>query len=257
MIILSLPKTSAITIKNLSVSYNQKFAIKDITLEFPQSNLIAIVGPNGAGKSTLLKSILGLIPYSGHIQLFNKEKPKKLYEYISYVPQRESVDWDFPTSVLDVVMMGRYGHLGWFKKPGKLEKEIAIKSLKTVGLEEYQKHQIGELSGGQQQRVFIARALTQDAKIFILDEPFAGIDATTEQAIVSVLQKLRNENKTIIVVHHDLNTLSSYFDWLLLINKKVIGFGTLKEVLTKDNISETFGGRLPLYLQDNFQKHIQ
>jgi len=193
-----------------------------------------------------------LVPFSGQIEFFGEMKPKKLHKYIAYVPQRESVDWDFPISALDVVMMGRYGHLGWFKKPGKEEKEIAIKSLKMVGLEEYQHYQIGELSGGQQQRIFIARALAQDAKIFILDEPFAGVDATTEQSIVSVLQKLRDNNKTIIVVHHDLHTLSSYFDWLLLINKNIAGFGPLKETFTVDNIKNTYGGRIPLFMENGF-----
>lgn len=244
---------NAISIRNLSVSYGKIQAIKNINLEFPSAKLTAIVGPNGAGKSSLLKAIMGLVPYSGTIQLFGKEKPNKIHTYIAYVPQRESVDWDFPISVIDVVMMGRYGHLGWFKRPGKTERNLAIKSLANVGLEEYKHHQIGELSGGQQQRVFIARALTQNADIFILDEPFAGVDATTEQSIVSVLQKLRSTNKTIIVVHHDLHTLSSYFDWLLLINKDVCGFGPLKETFTKQHISETYGGRVPLFMEEGFR----
>lgn len=246
---------NVIEITDMTIKYRERIAVQKATLKFPQSKLIAVVGPNGGGKTTLLKGILGLVPInSGSITILGKNKSSigKLYDKIAYVPQRGSVDWDFPTSVLDVVIMGRYGHLGYFKRPGQKEKTLALDALKMVGMSEYRDNQIGQLSGGQQQRVFIARALVQQAEIYILDEPFAGVDATTEESIISVLQNLRNLNKTIIVVHHDLNTLSSYFDWLVLINQKIYGYGPLKEVFTKETLKNTYGGRIPLFLQENF-----
>lgn len=233
----------AIDINDLTVAYHQKPVLWDVDFQAPQDKLLAIVGPNGAGKSTLIKTILGLIkPAAGRIRVFGKiYEPKS--RLIGYVPQRGSVDWDFPTNVLDVVMMGRYGHLGWIRRPGKEEKEMAVDCLEKVGMVDFMKRQISQLSGGQQQRVFIARAFIQDAPIYLMDEPFAGVDAVTEKSIIALLRELKNKKKTVICVHHDLQTLKEYFDWVMLLNVRAVALGKVDDVLTEDNLKRAYGGR--------------
>lgn len=229
----------AILINDLTVTYDLKPVLSDINLHIPKGKLIAIVGPNGAGKSTLLKTILSLIkPISGEIKFPSIDITKK--HNIAYVPQSDTVDWDFPTTVIDVVMMGRYGHLGLFKRIGKTEKDMAMKALKMVKMEEFSNRQIKNLSGGQQQRVFLARAIVQDADIYLLDEPFKGIDITTQKVIFRLLKRLRNQGKTIIVVHHDLVTVKKYFDWVTLINVEIIANGKVDDVFTTKNIDKTY-----------------
>lgn len=234
----------AIEFHDVTVTYHRKRVLWDIDLTIPEGKLVAIVGPNGAGKTTLIRAALGLLPLaSGWIQFFGKSyiEVRKL---IGYVPQRESVDWDFPTTALDVVTMGTYGNLGWWKRPGSKEKEIALESLRQVELLPFKDRQIGALSGGQQQRVFLARALAQQAQLYFMDEPFAAVDAATEKSIVEILKQLRSEGKTVIVVHHDLHTVTEYFDWVLLINQRLIANGTIQEVFTPEKIQRTYGGRL-------------
>ena len=215
----------------------------DIDLDIPKGALTAIVGPNGAGKSTLLKSALNIIPpTAGRVDVFGQPIKRQLSQ-IAFIPQRNSVDWDFPTNVLDVVLMGTYGDLGWIKRPGKKEKERATIALEKVGMETFAQRQISQLSGGQQQRVFLARALVQNASITIMDEPFVGVDAVTEKAIVELLKELRDEQKTVIVVHHDLQTINEYFDWVFLLNVRQIAFGKVQDTLTEENLRLTYGGR--------------
>ena len=235
-------KNTVVRVHDLTVAYNQRPVLWDIDLNIPKGSLCAIVGPNGAGKSTLLKAILGLIkPITGGID-FPEIGTNKRTRKIAYVPQSSSVDWDFPSTVLDIVMMGRYGHLGWFKRAGKKEKEMAIQKLKEVGMEKYVHRQISELSGGQQQRVFLARSLVQEAEIYFMDEPLKGVDAQTVQVIISLLKRLRDEGKTVIVVHHDLRTVKTYFDRVVLINRKVVADGDVTTTFTEENIAKTYGG---------------
>lgn len=237
-------KESPISVRNLSVAYDRKPVLRDITYQAPEGELIGIIGPNGAGKSTLIKAILGLLPLaSGEVQIYGKpyEKQRQL---VGYVPQRESVDWDFPTNALDVVMMGRYGKLGWFRRPGSKDRQIAMECLQKVGMESYVQRQISQLSGGQQQRVFLARALAQDAQIYLMDEPFVGVDAATEKAIVQVLNELKQQQKTVLVVHHDLQTVSEYFDSVILLNFRMIAAGPTSQVFDTENLQKTYGGRL-------------
>lgn len=226
-----------IKVEDMTVAYGAKPVLWDVDLEIPKSIMMAIVGPNGAGKSTLIKAMLDLIkPVSGSV-LFNGESYKSHRKHIGYVPQSGSVDWDFPADALDVVMMGRYGELGWFKRPGKKDKDLALEALEKVGMEEYANRQISQLSGGQQQRIFLARALVQDADIYFMDEPFKGVDAKTEVAIVDLLKELKNKGKTLIIVHHDLRTVKEYFDWVVLLNRQIIEAGPVEEVFTEDNIN--------------------
>jgi manganese/zinc/iron transport system ATP- binding protein len=234
---------AAIEVTDLTVAYQEKPVLWDVDFQAPQGVLLAIVGPNGAGKSTLIKSILGLVrPAAGQVLVFGQAyRPES--KLIGYVPQRGSVDWDFPTTVLDVVMMGRYGHLGWFKRPGKNERKLAIECLEKVGMADFLNRQISQLSGGQQQRVFIARAFIQDAPIYLMDEPFAGVDATTEKSIIALLRELRGRGKTVVCVHHDLQTLKEYFDWVMLLNVRSVALGKVTEVLTSDNLRRAYGGR--------------
>jgi manganese/zinc/iron transport system ATP- binding protein len=235
---------NAIHVTDLTVAYHEKPVLWDIDLDVPPSTLLAIVGPNGAGKTTLIKTILGLVkPAAGQVSIFGQPY-KAQRRLVGYVPQRGSVDWDFPTSVLDVVMMGLYGTLGWVRRPGKAERLLAEESLEKVGMCEFSERQISQLSGGQQQRVFLARALVQDAQVYFMDEPFQGVDATTERAIVSLLQDLRASGKTVVVVHHDLQTVPEYFDWVTLLNVRRIASGPVAEVFTEENLRAAYGGRV-------------
>lgn len=236
-------ETLAIDINDLTVAYREKPVLWDVDFQAPQGSLLAIVGPNGAGKSTLVKTILGLIkPAAGRILIYGRRYTLNS-KLIGYVPQRGSVDWDFPTSVLDVVMMGRYGHLGWFKRPSKLDRELALECLDKVGMSDFINRQISQLSGGQQQRVFIARAFIQDASIYLMDEPFAGVDAATEKSIIELLRDLKKQGKTVICVHHDLQTLKEYFEWTFLLNVRAVALGKVEDVLTEENLKRTYGGR--------------
>ncbi|WP_339147442.1 MULTISPECIES: metal ABC transporter ATP-binding protein [unclassified Sutcliffiella] len=233
-----------VKIENLTVAYHRKPVLKEISFCVPEGKLIGIIGPNGAGKSTLIKAALELIPKaSGNITIYGKSY-KSQRKLIGYVPQRGSVDWDFPTNALDVVLMGRYGHIGWLKRPNKQDIEFAYECLDKVGMREYATRQISQLSGGQQQRVFLARALAQDASIYFMDEPFVGVDAATEKAIITILNELKAQGKTVLVVHHDLQTVKEYFDWTLLINLRKIAIGPTEEVFTIENLQKTYGGRL-------------
>ncbi|WP_249435741.1 metal ABC transporter ATP-binding protein [Paenibacillus sp. Marseille-Q4541] len=230
----------------MAVAYHKKPVLEDITFTVPEGKLIGILGPNGAGKSTLIKAALGLVPtISGEVKIYGKSY-KEQRKRIGYVPQRESVDWDFPTNALDVVMMGRYGRLGWFKRPGKKEKEIALDCLRKVGMGDFYNRQISQLSGGQQQRVFLARALAQDADIYFMDEPFAGVDALTEKAIIALLSDLKEQGKTVLVVHHDLATVEEYFDHVMLLNGKLIASGPTDTTFTSELLQKTYGGRIAM-----------
>lgn len=231
----------AIQIDDLTVAYNHKPVLWDIDLSIPAGVLMAIVGPNGAGKSTLIKSILGIVqPLSGSVRIFGKPYKEKR-KTVAYVPQKGSVDWDFPTTVKDVVLMGTYGRLGWMKRPGRQERTDALEALEKVGMSAFQNRQINQLSGGQQQRVFLARALAQDAEIYIMDEPLQGVDATTEIAIINILKSLREAGKTVVVVHHDLQTVPEYFDWVTFLNVKKIATGPIKEIFNDENLTKTYG----------------
>jgi len=233
-----------ISVEDLTVAYDQKPVLWDVDMFVPQGTLMAIVGPNGAGKSTLIKTILGLVkPVAGTVLIKGKPYDQQR-QIVGYVPQRGSVDWDFPTNVLDVVMMGRYRALGWIKRPGQAEKDMALDALQKVGMSDYAGRQISQLSGGQQQRVFLARALVQDAEIYFMDEPFQGVDATTERAIVNILKELRAGGKTVVVVHHDLQTVPEYFDWVMLLNVRTIASGPVDNVFTEENLRRTYGGRI-------------
>ena len=239
-----------IEVEDLTVAYQEKPVLWDIDMDVPPGVLMAIVGPNGAGKTTLIKTILDLIdPVAGTVLI--KDKPyAQQRQLVGYVPQRGSVDWDFPTDVLDVVMMGRYRALGWIKRPGRAEKEMALDALDKVGMAEFADRQISQLSGGQQQRVFLARALVQDAEIYFMDEPFQGVDATTERAIITLLKDLRAAGKTVVVVHHDLQTVPEYFDWVTLLNVRRIASGPVDEVFTEENLRRAYGGRIALLNRD-------
>ncbi|GEN26415.1 zinc ABC transporter ATP-binding protein [Halovibrio variabilis] len=241
---------TALSIKNLTVSYHNQPVLWDIDLDIPAGVMAGIVGPNGAGKSTLIKSLLGLVPsLSGEVMVHGRPYATQR-KRVGYVPQRSSVDWDFPTTALDVVTMGLYGRLGWFKRPGRKERNEALEALEMVGMSTLAERQISQLSGGQQQRVFLARALVQQADIYFLDEPMAGVDATTERAIIDILRRLRDAGKTLIVVHHDLQTVRTYFDWLLLLNVRVIASGKAEEVFKIDYLRQAYGGQIAL-LNDN------
>jgi manganese/zinc/iron transport system ATP- binding protein len=240
----------AIEVDDLTVAYRDSAVLWDVDLEVPAGVLMAIVGPNGAGKSTLIKAILGLVrPAAGQVRIHGRPYAEQR-RLTAYVPQRGSVDWDFPTTVLDVVTMGTYGSLGWFRRPGSRERERARAALVKVGMEEFADRQISQLSGGQQQRVFLARALVQEARLFLMDEPFQGVDAKTERAIVSVLQDLRSAGKTVVAVHHDLETVPEYFDHVLLLNVRRIALGPVAEVFHEENLRATYGGRVPLLRHD-------
>lgn len=240
------PDDLPLAIHDLTVAYDRKPVIWDVELNIPEGKLVGVVGPNGAGKSTLLKACLDLVPKtSGEVQIYGGPY-KARRRMVGYVPQRESVDWDFPVSALDVVAMGTYGRIGWFKRVGKAEKKIAAEALERVGISHLADRQISQLSGGQQQRVFLARALAQDARLYFMDEPFAAVDAATEQAIVTLLKELNRAGKTCLVVHHDLATVTRYFDYLVLLNMRVVASGPTDEVFTRENLQKTYGGKLSL-----------
>ncbi|WP_338760782.1 ABC transporter ATP-binding protein [Bernardetia sp. ABR2-2B] len=229
---------------DLTVSYERKPVLWDIDLSLPKGSLVGIIGPNGAGKSTLIKAIMGLLPLSsGYVKLMDKNLDE-VRDKVSYVPQRESVDWDFPISVFEVVLMGRYGKMGLMRRPSKKDKEVALQSLEQVGMSAFASRQISQLSGGQQQRVFLARALAQEADLYLMDEPFVGVDAATESAIITLLREMREAGKTVIVVHHDLQSAAEYFDWVVLLNMRLVASGETKTTLTKTLLEETYGGRL-------------
>lgn len=235
---------AAIDVRDLTVAYREKPVLWDIDLKVPTGVLMAIVGPNGAGKTTFLKAILGLLrPAAGSV-LIHGQSYEEQRSNVAYVPQRGSVDWDFPTSVLDVVTMGLYGKIGWIRRPGADDRKKALHALVQVGMESLADRQISQLSGGQQQRVFLARALVQDAQIYFMDEPFQGVDATTERAIVDLLRALRERGKTVVAVHHDLQTVTEYFDHVMLLNVRRIASGPVSEVFTEDTLRETYGGRV-------------
>ncbi|MDX1439644.1 MAG: metal ABC transporter ATP-binding protein [Rubricoccaceae bacterium] len=235
----------AVDVADLTVAYRDTPVLWDIDLQVPERVLMAIVGPNGAGKTTLIKAILGLVQKAAGRILIHGAPYERQRGLVAYVPQRGSVDWDFPTSVLDVVMMGTYGKLGWIRRPGKSERQRALDALEQVGMSDFAERQIAQLSGGQQQRVFLARALVQDAQIYFMDEPFQGVDATTEKAIVTLLHNLREAGKTVLVVHHDLQTVPEYFDWAMLLNVRKIASGRVSDVFTDENLRKTYGGRVP------------
>lgn len=238
--------TPPLEIHDLTVAYHRKPVLWGVDLEVPHGRLVGVVGPNGAGKSTLIKACMGLLPLaSGWVKIFGRpfaEVPTQ----VGYLPQRESVDWDFPVNVMDVVLMGRYGRLGLVRRPGRADREIARACLEKVKLLPFAGRQIANLSGGQQQRVFLARALAQEAEIYFMDEPFAGVDAATETAIIAVLRELRDRGKTLLVVHHDLPTARQYFDMLLLLNMNVVAFGPTEQVFTSELLQKTYGGRLTI-----------
>jgi len=236
----------ALEIHDVTVAYHRRPVLWDVDLEVPEGKLVGIVGPNGAGKTTLIKAALGLVPLaSGKVEIYGRPYHEQRH-LVGYVPQRESVDWDFPVTVRDVVLMGCYGRLGWFRRPGRKDRELADHCLEQVGMRPFSRRQIRQLSGGQQQRVFLARALAEQAKVYFLDEPFAGVDAATESAIVTLLQTMRSEGKTVFVVHHDIQTVRQYFDWVILLNMRLVACGAITEVFTPDNLQKTYGGRLTL-----------
>lgn len=237
---------TAIEVHDLTVTYNQKPALWDIDFEIPDGALVGIIGPNGSGKSTLVKSMMGIVePSSGWVKIFDQDIEQVRHK-VSYVPQRESVDWDFPTNVMDVVLMGRYGRSGLFRRLSKKDKRIAAESLEKVGMLQFAQRQIAQLSGGQQQRVFMARALAEQAEMYLMDEPFAGVDAATENSIFEVFQEIRDSGKTMMVVHHDLQSAAKYFDYIVLLNTRLIAAGPTEEVFTQELLQEAYGGKLSI-----------
>ena len=240
----SLEQPAILDVHDVTVAYHRKPVLWDVDLVIREPRLIGIIGPNGAGKSTLIKAILGLVSIAGgRIRLFGKPISGQ-HRRVGYVPQRESVDWDFPVNVFDAVLMGTYGELGWFRRPGRKQKRRAMECLEQLGIADLARRQIGELSGGQQQRVFLARALAQEADVYFMDEPMAGVDAATEKVIFDLLSDLRNAGKTVLVVHHDLRTVPMYFDEVVLLNMRLVAYGTVDDVFTPDNLRRTYGGRL-------------
>jgi manganese/zinc/iron transport system ATP- binding protein len=221
----------------------------DIDLTLPEGRLIAVVGPNGAGKSTFIKAVLGLVPCaSGSVTIYGESYETQRH-LVGYVPQRESVDWDFPVNALEVVAMGLYRRIGWFRPVGRSHRQTAMEALEKVGMANFAKRQISQLSGGQQQRVFLARALAQDAQIYFMDEPFAGVDVATERAIIALLKELKAAGKTCVVVHHDLQTVPTYFDHVVLLNMRLVAAGPVDTVFNEENLKKTYGGRLTLLSQ--------
>lgn len=239
-------KNVPIEFHDVTVSYHKKPVLWNVDLQVPEGKLVGIIGPNGAGKSTLIKAIMGLLPLSsGWVQVYGKPHNKQR-SLLGYVPQRESVDWNFPVTVRDVVMMGRYGKIGMFRRPAKQDRQIVKECLDKLGMGAYAARQISQLSGGQQQRVFLARALAQESQIYLMDEPFVGVDAATERAIIILLKELRERGKTVLVVNHDLQAVQSYYDFLLMLNMRVVAFGPTAQVMTPELLHKTYGGRLTI-----------
>lgn len=246
---MTIDPAAALSIQDLTVGYDRRPVLWNINLELPKGRLIGIIGPNGSGKTTILKAVLGLLPLaSGEIRLLGKPLPEVRLK-IAYVPQRSAVDWDFPATALDVAIMGRYGRLGLFRRAGSADKAMAKQALERVGMLDFKNRQIGQLSGGQQQRVFLARAIAQEAELYFLDEPFAGVDIATERTIIELLKRMRDDGKTVIVVHHDLKTATDYFDWAVLLNQRLVANGPVDEVLTEARLQEAYGGRLNVLTQ--------
>lgn len=237
---------TALEFHDLTIAYHTKPVLWDVDLTIPAGKLVAIVGPNGAGKSTLMKAALDLVPLSsGYVRVFGTHY-REARSRVAYVPQRESVDWDFPATVFDVVLMGRYGKLGWFRRTKAADRDAAMNALERVGMAEYASRQISRLSGGQQQRTFLARALVQEADLYLLDEPFAGVDAVTERAVIAILREIQESGRTVICVHHDLQTVPEYFDWVALLNMRLIAAGPVEEAFIAENLHRTYGGRLAI-----------
>lgn len=239
-------KPISISVEDLSVSYEKKRVLTNIYLKIEAGNVIGVIGPNGAGKSTLFKSILGLVEMDTGEIFVEGKNISEVRKKIAYVPQKDDVDWSFPATVMDIVLMGRYPYKGIFQRIDNQDKAIADKALSDMGILNLKDRQIGELSGGQQQRVFLARALCQEADIFFLDEPFVGVDITTEERIISLLKSLAAEGKTLLVVHHDLSNVEEYFDEVILLNQRLIAYGDTDKTFIKENISKTYGGQLPI-----------
>ena len=239
----------AISVENLSVSYDHTVVVQNVTFAIPKGKLVAIIGPNGAGKTTLVKAMLGMVkPRSGNVRFFGQ--PLSSFKNIAYVPQRSSVDWDFPLTAFDLVLMGRYKKLGLFKWPKTADKRAAMEALKTVEMDAYALRQISALSGGQQQRLFIARALLEEADLYFMDELFAGVDMATEKALIALFKQQRANSKTLCIVHHDLSTVKDYFDWVILLNNSLIACGPTSEVFNSENLKRTYG-RSALFLEGN------
>ncbi|MBI3462230.1 MAG: ABC transporter ATP-binding protein [Planctomycetes bacterium] len=240
------PGETPLSIYDLTVAYHRRPVIWDVGFDVPAGKLVGIIGPNGAGKSTLIKAVMDLIPRaSGRISVFG-ESYRKSRHRVGYVPQRESVDWDFPVDALDVVTMGLYSTIGWCAPVRKKHRRLALEALDRVGIAELADRQISQLSGGQQQRTFLARAIVQDADLYLMDEPFAAVDAATERAIVQILHEMKRNGKTALVIHHDLQTVREYFDYVVLLNMRVVAHGPVEEVFTPENLHKTYGGRLTL-----------
>lgn len=240
----------AVEVFDLTVAYRDKPVLWDIDLLVPEGTLMAVIGPNGAGKTTLMKAILGLLkPVAGRVEIFGSPYADVRHR-VGYVPQRGSVDWDFPTTVIDVVKMGAYASLGWIRRPGRKVTLMARDALERVGMADFEDRQISQLSGGQQQRVFLARALLQDADLYLMDEPFQGVDATTERAIIALLREMRSKGKTVVVVHHDLQTIREYFDWVTLLNVRRIACGPVERAFTGENLRQAYGGRVSFLDRD-------
>lgn len=240
------PAPAPLEIHDLTVTYHKRPVLYGIDLAVSPGRLIGILGPNGAGKSTLIKAVMGLLkPASGWVKIFGHPYAEQCHR-VGYVPQRESVDWDFPVNVMDVVLMGRYGKAGLFRRPSKHDREVAADALDKVKMLPYARRQIGNLSGGQQQRVFLARALAQESDLYLMDEPFVGVDAATEAAIIEILRELKSRGKTLLVVHHDLPSAKAYFDDLILLNMRLVAFGATSEVFTPEMLQTTYGGRLTI-----------
>lgn len=231
-------------LSGLTVAYHNTPALWNVSYEAPEGSLIAIVGPNGAGKSTLIKAVLGLVPkVAGRVEIFGQSLARTRAR-VGYVPQRTSVDWDFPTTVLDVVTMGLYGKIGWLRPVRQRHRDEAARHLDRVGLADFADRQIGQLSGGQQQRVFLARALAQDADLYFMDEPLAGVDAATERTIMETFRELQARGRTVIAVHHDLDTVATYFDHALVLNVSALAAGPVADVIVPEILQEAYGGRL-------------
>jgi manganese/zinc/iron transport system ATP- binding protein len=236
------PGTNPLEVEGITAAYRDEPVLWDVSFTVPEGQLVGIVGPNGAGKTTLLKVIMGLMePAAGKALVYGRHFAKAR-QWVGYVPQRGSVDWDFPTNALDVVQMGLYGKLGWFRRPGRKEREKAMECLEKVGIAHLAERQISQLSGGQQQRVFLARALAQEALLYLTDEPFAGVDYKTERAIVALLRELKAAGSTVVVVHHDLSTVADYFDRVVILNKRLVAEGSVEEVFTRENVADAYGG---------------